>query len=50
MTAPMQPDRAPEHAPSASGDTDMRRLYVGVLVVEVLTLVALWFFQQYFAL
>jgi hypothetical protein len=33
-----------------SGDTDMRGLYVGVLVVEVVTLLALWLFQQYFAI
>jgi hypothetical protein len=50
MIAPVQQGPAPERAPSASGDTDMRGLYVGVLLVEALTLLALWCFQQYFAL
>ncbi|MGH9159427.1 MAG: hypothetical protein ACRD2X_05505 [Vicinamibacteraceae bacterium] len=50
MIAPVEQGRAPERALSASDDTDMRRLYLGVLVVEALTLLALWCFQQYFAL
>lgn len=50
MTSAVQPDRAPEPPPSVSGDTDMRRLYLGVLLVEALTLLALWSFQQYFTL
>lgn len=49
MRITAQQDRDPERSPSVDGDTDMRGLYVGVLFVEALTLLALWFFQQYFA-
>ena len=29
-------------------DRDMRRVYAGVILVEVLVLVAIWLFQRYF--
>ena len=31
-----------------SPDRDMRPVYAGVIVIEVLVLVAIWLFQRYF--
>lgn len=43
-------DRGPQRSAPTSGDTNMRWMYVGVVLVEITTLLALWSFQQYFTL
>jgi len=34
--------------PERATSRDMRVLYVGVIVVEVIVLIGIWFLQQYF--